>query len=422
MSINLSHFGLGINTSAVGPTSRSFRPPSWPPPKDWVCIEDKDGNPVSRYGDAVWNLTPWARKMLTIDFGDGPKRRTISPVIDSANAEILRQLVTWRGWGPRAVPAVATLMRCAKLLRKIIRICSDNKVLASDLWRYPAVIDQLAQTLPPSTYNVIVAELERLRDARDFLGFELLDAAGIQRLKAAQPDHQTEQTAYIPPRIWNYVVKRVAECTQDYLALQEQIEQCFAFCVNAYVQNGAVEYRQRTGKTTANPFQNPPPDYTGVRSAITYFGSFADTAQRFGIKEVIERWLDGIEDIRAFTTYLQIVRCAALVDITAFTLMRIDEASSIRWNCLTSHDDPVFGCIPLIQAETTKTDPDDQGLWITSPSVVPAIKTIQSIAKMRLSSVGLWSENSNPALITAALEPWKGGRASKKQSILTPHI
>lgn len=126
--------------------------------------------------------------------------------------------------------------------------------------------------------------------------------------------HQGKQTAYIPPRIWNYVVKRVAECTQDYLSHQAQIEECFAFCVNAYVQNDAVEYRERTGRTSANPFQNPPPDYAGVRATITYFGLFVDVAKRFGIKEVLEHWAGAIEDIRAFTSYLQIVRCAALLE------------------------------------------------------------------------------------------------------------
>ena len=120
MSINLSHFGLGIQTTSVGPTARSFRPPSWPPPKDWVCIEDKDGNPVSRYGDPVWDFTPWAGKTTTFDFGDGPKVHARSPVIDPANAEILRQFVAWRAWGSRAAPAFKTLFGFAKWCRQII--------------------------------------------------------------------------------------------------------------------------------------------------------------------------------------------------------------------------------------------------------------------------------------------------------------
>ncbi len=420
MSINLSHFGLAINTSSVAPTGQSFRPPSWPPPKDWVCIQDKDGNPVSRYGDFVWDFTPWAGRRLTFNFGDGPKQNARSPIIDPANAEILRQLIAWRAWGPRAALAVRSLIGFAKWMRLIIRVCSDSKILASDMWRYPLVIDKIAQTLPPSTYGKVVAELERLRDARHFLGFELLDAAGIQRLKASQADHIPEQTEYIPPRIWTYVVNRVAECTQDFLAHQAQIEECFAFCVNAYVQNGAVETRAKTGKGRSNPFQIAPLGYTGDRSGVTYYGPFADTAQRFGIKALLERWVGGIADIRTFTTYLHLARYSALTDIAAFTLMRIEEVSSVRWNCLTGHDDPVFGHIPLIQAETTKTDPDDRGLWITSPTVEPAIKTLQSIAKMRLSCVGQWSEEANPALITAALEPWR--RSSRHQAGVKPSI
>lgn len=420
MSITLSHFGLGIKTSSVGPTARSYRPPSWPPPKDWVCVEDKDGNPVSTYGDRSWNMTPWVGKTTNFDFGDGPKLHAASPVIDPPNAEILRQLVTYRCWGPRAAPAVQTLIGYAKIYRRIIQICSKNQILASDLSRYPAVIDQVAQKLPPSTYNVIVADLERLRDARDFLGFELLDAAGIQRLKAAQPDHQPEQTEYIPPRLWNYVVNRVAACTQDYLAHQAQIEDCFAFCVNAYAQNDAVAYRAKTGKAHANPFQKPPPRNTGLRTGVSYLGSFADTAQRFGIKALLERWVGGITSVQAFTTYLRVVQYASLTDIAAFTLMRIEEATSVRWNCWMWENDPVFGRISLIQAETTKTDPDDRGLWITSPSVESSVKIIQSIAKMRLSSVGQWAEESNPALMTAALEPWGCGRSSAKQAGVKP--
>ena len=411
MSRDLSHFSLGLNLPFIGPNSRSFRPPSWPPPKEWVCIEDKDGNVVSIYGDHSWNLTPWHGKTLTFDFGDGPKLSARSLVIDPANAELLRRLVVWRGWGPRGAQTANSLRNFAKPIRRIIHICSKNKILASELSRYPAVIDLVAQSLYSSTYDKVVADLERLRDARDFLGFELLDAAGIQRLKAVQPVHNAEQTEYIPPRIWNYVVNRVAECINDFLVHQVQIEACFTFCIRAYKQNSVAEHREKNGATHRNPFKTGTPRVTGV----TYHGSFADTAQRFGIRDALERWSGRIDNVRALTKYFQTVRYAALVDIAAFTLMRIDEAESIRWNSLRWHDDPVFGNIPLIQAETTKTDPDDSGLWVTSPSVEPAISTLKSIAKMRLACIGKWSEQDNPRLITPTFEPWSSGRHSAKK-------
>jgi len=389
MSKNLGHFSLGLNVPFIAPNSRSFRPPIWPPPKEWVCIEGKDGNAVSTYGDYIWDLSPWHGGVRTFDFGDGPKTQIRSLVIDPANAELLRQLVVWRVWGSRGIQSVNSLFNFAKPIRRIIHICSRNNILASELSRYPTVIDLVAQTLCPSTYNNVVSDLERLRDARDFLGYELLDASGIQRLKAAQPVHKTQQTAYIPPRIWSYVVNRVAECINDYSAHQEQIEACFKFCIRAYAQKSIVKSRRK----------------------VTFPDSlFVVTAQHFGIKDVLERWSGSINDVRAFTKYFQIVRYAALVDISAFTLMRIDESASVRWNSLTWHDDPVYGHIPLIEAETTKTDRDDKGLWVTSPSVESAISTLKSIAKMRLDCLCNWSEQDNPRLITPTFEPWSSGR------------
>lgn len=415
MSINLTHFRLGLSVPFVGPNSRSFRPLSWPPRQDWVCIEDKYGNVVSRYGDHSWDLSPWHGGAMTFDFGDGPKLHARSLVIDPANAGLLRQLVVWRGWGPRGVQTAISLRNFAKPMRRIIQICSQNNILASELSRYPAVIDQIGQTLYPSTYDKVVSDLERLRDARDFLGFELLDAAGIQRLKAAQPGHSTEQTEYIPPRIWNYVVNRVAECLNDYLAHQVQIEACFTFCIRAYEQNRAVESWAQNKRKYRNPFRAIPAGMKGARCNVSYYGSFADTAQRFGITDVVERWAGSIDNVRTLSKYFQIVRYAALVDISAFTLMRIEEAASIRWNGLKWHDDPVFGRIPLIQAETTKTDSDDSGLWITSPSVEAAIKALKSIANMRLSCIGKCPEQDNLKLTTPAFEPWSSGKHSGKK-------
>ena len=119
MSINLSHFGLAINAPFIGPNARSFRPPNWPPPKDWVCIEDKEGNPVSRVRGSRLGLDSLVGNTMVFNFGDGPKRHARSPVIDPANAEILRQLVTWRAWGLRAAPAVRTLLCFANSFGKL---------------------------------------------------------------------------------------------------------------------------------------------------------------------------------------------------------------------------------------------------------------------------------------------------------------
>jgi hypothetical protein len=262
-----------------------------------VCIEDSDGNVVSRWGDPRWNLHPWTGKADSFNFGDGPQLNSRSPVIDPANADILREIVGWRLWGPRGAKNVSSLLEAfAKPIRKIIALCSEHKILASDLSRYPPLIEEVARSMAPSRFATVVAELDRLRDAREFLGFELLDQAGIQRLMAAQPNHAPEQTEYIPPRIWTYLVIRLKECLGDYLAHQQQVEACFAFCVEAYEKNGVKEDRigKKRSQRTPFRFRNPRTPAADKRSG-TYLGPFADTAQEFGIRDVVERWVGGLE-------------------------------------------------------------------------------------------------------------------------------
>jgi hypothetical protein len=428
-NIDLSLFGLGIDLPHITPSSVSFRPPSWPPPKGWVWVEDKDGKPVSRFGAPDIDLTPWFGKITTFAFGDGPQKHGRSVVMDSANADLLRILFAWRGWGPDAAraPKPKSLHEFAIRMRTIFAVCSQNGILASDLSRYPAVIDQVAKRLSKSEYSKIIAELDRLRDYRDLLGFELLDQAGIARLKSLQPDHDPEQTEYIPPRIWTYLVTRVAECIRDYNEHREAIEACFAFCVDAYERNGVLQLREqnknrtsRKNGTSRNPFQKLPEGRTGEHSRITFYGPFAATAQRYGIKDVLEKWVgscEGKRGINASSNYFQLIQYAAMIDLVAFTLMRIEEAASVQWDCLVWHDDPVFGRIPLIQGETTKTDPDEAGLWIASPSITPSIEALQSITKMRLASPKRWREGDNPHLINGAIEPWGRGQASRDGTV-----
>lgn len=425
MHVSLDQLGLALDTPLAVPTSRAYRPPSWPPPRDWVCIEDSEGNAVSRWGDPVWYLWPWTGKNDTFNFGDGPKLNSRSPVIDPANADVLREVVGWRLWGPYGGGSPTILVSgILTSVRQIIALCSQHKVLASDLSRYPALIEEVARSMAPGNFATVVAELDRLRDARDFLGFELLDQAGILRLTAAQPDHNKEQTEYIPPRIWTYLVMRLKECLDDYLAHEQQIEECFAFCVAAYEENGVKENRIGRVQSKRTPFQNSPRNRSGVRSGITYLGPFTNTAQRFGIKDNLERWGGELaargRGIAGLSSYLSLIQYAALTDVLSFTLMRVAEGTSIRKNALVWHDDAVYGRIPLIQAETTKTDSDESALWVTSPSVESAIRVMQSVAKMRLSCIGEWTDAGNPYLINHSVEPWS--KPKKAEQRLRPSV
>ncbi|MDW3821666.1 hypothetical protein [Klebsiella quasipneumoniae] len=56
----LSELGLGIDSPLAIPDAPNYRPPCWPPQRDWPVIIDAAGQVVSRWGDAIWRLDPWA--------------------------------------------------------------------------------------------------------------------------------------------------------------------------------------------------------------------------------------------------------------------------------------------------------------------------------------------------------------------------
>lgn len=422
--VPLEQFGLAIKLPFINPESQSYRPPSWPPPRDWVCIEDANGNAVARWGDPIWPLYPWAGRSMCINFGDGPKSSFATP-IDCDNADLLRLLVTWRVWGPRGLRKCVTLRNNFFVpIRAVIALCSREGILASELMRFPEVEAKLPQLFSPSAFDVAVYELSRLMDARSKLGFILLDMNGLKRLVAAKPDHNSEQTEYIPPRIWAYQVNRLRECLDDYMANRQQVEDCFHFCIDSYAHNYGSLTAALTSKpvSTRKPFTYPQNQNFGVKSGRVFYGPFLETAVKFGIFELLQRWIGGFEEgkrrhgLQTFSNYLTLIQQVGLAYLLNFSLMRHKEGASLRADCLYFEEDEKLGKIPILCGETTKTDPDSDARWPTSPNITVAIDAMQSVSRMRMRCadanplVAPSSEDiDNPYLVDRSFEPWTGG-------------
>jgi hypothetical protein len=402
-TFTIDQLGLAVSTDKpVFPTSRSYRPPSWPPPRDWVCIEDADGSPVSRWGDPFWDLSPWSGCCNSlINFGDGPKLHSRSVEIDSQNADLFRMAITWRIWGFRGIRAVNSIILTCSTLRPIFAICSRSGILASDLSRYPRVVDKLSEELVPTLFDKLISELNTLLNGRDFVGFTILDSMGIARLKASKPNYIHKQTEYIPPRIWQYQVMRLKEFLDDYLSHQQQIEDFFSFCINAYRESNIDGRFRKKGSRISHdlPFSGHNPLY----------GTFLESAEQFGIKDILEKWVGTNlkKGIRFISMYLTMASYVGLAYILNFTLARVGEGMSLRFNCLKWDDDDIYGGVPLIEGKTTKTSRNDNALWVTSPSVEDAITVMQSVANLRSPSTSAKNQEHNIFLINFSQDPWQ---------------
>jgi hypothetical protein len=415
--------GLAIDSTLAVPDAPNYRPPSWPPKNDWPVVIDANGKVISRWGDPIWRLDPWAGVPLTLNFGDGPLKKIAAP-IDSENANLLRQIIGWWLYGPNGARGHRTLKTRFDQMRRLFALCAQEGILASELSRFPRIADRIPEVLQSSRAREFLMLLHELYERRDTLGFTILDRKALTRLEAALPDHETRQTPFIPPRIWRYQVTRLRECLDDFLVHQEKIEACFRFCLSAYHHNRLGTPESRFAAVA--PFQWPADGSNGAYSGRIFYGPFADTASRFGIAEVLERWAGTPSStlaINTFSSYLTAVTRAGLAYLLNFSLMRVEECWNLRANCLTVEKDPRFGEITLLRGRTTKTTSDSETFWVTSPSAKVAVEAMAAVVKLRAEGLD-YDPCKTPApiegdhyLITYATEPWIPVRRSINRAI-----
>lgn len=417
MNSNTAQFGLVIESPLTTPEAVNYRPTSWPPSRDWPVMIDADGKIISRYGDSIWRLDPWSKVAECLNFGDGRVTRT-NP-IDSTNADLLRQVTAWMIWAPMGVRKPGTLVRKFKILRPIFVLCSQNGIIASDLMSFPKVAEQIHTVVAPSSANYVLTLLHDFYERRESLGFVLLDRIGLKRLAAYLPNQEMRQTAYIPPRIWIYQVNRLRECLDDFLLHRTKIEACYKFCLDAYATNHGTLRKElsSSSKASRNPFSSTTKKYS--KGAVSYLGSFKQTAIQFGIFELLSRWIDSVDKenehitVRSLSNYFYLVSRVGLAYILNFSLMRIDEGMNLKSDCIVNEHDPSFGDMCVLHGATSKTTDDDDAHWPTSPSVKVAVEAMTCIVRMQTLSAKNYpkirindDEIQNPLLIQRCLDPW----------------
>lgn len=407
MKTNVRDFGLRCRVEGITPDDVSFRPPSWPPSDDWVISRDRRGRIISRYGDDRWDLSPWAGKSFIINIVKGKSK---TDVLDEVNAGLLRLFSAWFLWGPLS-PRTLSTFKTSHFgpIRRVIAFCRDHKIPANQLSRYPELQEKLAALIPSSMFGITIAALHRLWEYRDSVGSCLLSCSEIEKLALAAPEHEGVQIAYIPPRLWFYQSARLLECLEEFKTHQSAIEDCFKFCVVAYENSSKSSQPFNRRKNLKNP---------GVRSGSKFLGSFEEIAGKFGIAELILRWIKLPKDgwnVRLLSSYLTLVVRAGRAYLVHHTFQRIEEAMSLRSDCLKWEWDEKFGKIPIICGETTKTNPDSDARWPTSPVVEIAVSSMTAVTRLRMicadkNKHAFLSESDaiNPHLNTRIHEPWMG--------------
>ncbi|RDL42576.1 hypothetical protein DN730_18940 [Marinomonas piezotolerans] len=413
--------GLQIESPIITTSAENFRPSSWPPPIDFPVVTDAEGNVVSRYGDVRWDLSPWAGHTLTIHFGDGPGQ---GKKLSLENASLLRQIVAWWLWGAAAVRSARSLVYKFESIKPLFVACTDNGIVATDLYKFPRVIQDVASYYS-ARGNRLISYLNALSYAEDQLGFTLLNEKGMKIFSEALPNNEETQTAYIPVRIWNYQISRLRECIDDFIAHKDDIEDCYNFCLDAYAKNAGGSLATAFGGLGTNAPFNGARSIGLQRSGKVFYGKFRETARNYKIERLLEKWCNTENKMAPVTlsSYLSLVCQSGLAYILNLSLMRVEEAGKLRADCYEVEPDPLGNDIHLLKGITTKTIEDGDARWIVSSSVDIAVKAMEAVASMRMKAaienpyIELSKEDiENPVLQSLPHEPWSP-KAPLKQPI-----
>ncbi|MNV04814.1 hypothetical protein D3C71_951220 [compost metagenome] len=415
---------LKIKNIPTDNASTFYSPPSWPPPLEWAVSFDSRGNPVSVWGDVTWDFSAWAGFSCRVSFlkSRTPKNRA---ELDPRNCTLLRLVATYLIWGPRGIRSWLSLRNVFNLIRRLVAYCDVNKIYAGDLYRFPKIYRSLGDVFAhDQERRLVVQTLHRLLLDSENLGLKILDEYALAQLVKIFKEYKsaaTEQTAYIPPRIWLHQVSRLRECLDDFLLHAEKFGACYNFCLDAYVnnygslQNSFTKYRGSKNHKFL-PFGNA--HIKNPQDGLVYPGTFEDTASDFGVLDLLKKWVapkNEVLSIKSLSTYAGLIQIAAVIYICNFTLQRKEEAADLRIDCLIWDDDPILGKVAIIRGETTKTDPDSDARWPASPSVEAAVSAGSFLAKLRMRCVEAQPafdpkvhDVKNPTILQHNVEPWSG--------------
>lgn len=416
----------GSEVGHIGPESLCYELPALPPPEDFPVMVNSQGGPVSRYGDSKWVVGG-----VSFNFGTNPSDLgSHGRSLTEANGELLKRCVSWFMYGERRGVGVKTLYAYHSVLKPIFAFCSSlaKPIVASNIRRlFPTLDTELAHAIRPTNTKTTVCLLHELWQAREHLGFTLLEPKQIAHLVTLIVEHKSTQTQFIPPRIWVYQAQRMGSFLQDFLDHKVKFDAALRELLDTYRVNfGSLAKSRRAARSQRNPFSK---ESTKHIRGCTYLGSFADFAERHGIRDVLGRWLfrpgqtwENTDPrgkcIRLLSYYFNAIGLVGTAYLQCFSGMRICEALSLRSNCLTVEPDPLLGDIYILRGETSKTTQDDDARWLTAPTVELALEAMSTVARWRtdigveLGGMPLSSEDrENPYLIQRPYEPWLGAGA-----------
>jgi integrase len=354
-------------------TSKSpcFYVPSFPPPPGFAMSVDRNGNVISKYGDEKWDFKVFGSKSIFY-----------FEKYDDANKALFKKIMFYIIYSRLYEGGYHSLRTYYQFLQNIFKVCVENKIYAEEVKKYPKLIEEIASKFAQSTFNTSTPFFHKLLQHKDFIGHLIYDERSIALHSRFNPKYEGGQNAYIPPRIWTLFIKRLDEVLNDFIANKSQIEIAYKYICNGHIKNKQI--RPSTRGSRLSPFNIGKP----LIGLINYGADFDKFAKDYEIYEWLQKYSDPALNvskytIRQFQSVLNNTVTACYMYVLYYSIMRKSEVESLHDDCLQFEYDELWGKVPIISGETTKTDPDSDARWIVSKRVEKAVSVAKNLLEWK---------------------------------------
>lgn len=371
-------------------------------PKDtFVISKNLDGSIISKYGDEIWDLTPYRLVGHT-----GTSRIDFCSLNEDQIPEakwVVFVLLFFADTGRATGLGISTLMTYMKFIKVLFKFSAYHNANFFDFFNQRYLIEHLINHLHTRnllrSFRTIAYHFYNIGESRvkakvllDTI-YELVD----YKINSLAPD---KQYPVIPPRIYNEIIKQL-----DMFFIQyQQVGDNFSKFLTNIVANDQF--------ARSLPQQRK----LGFLSAESHEPNFKAEVINFGLDEYFS--LNNITNINSLFTYISRLQHACKLMVHIYSGMRSGEVVNLKVGCLHTENTKT-GMIYNIQGETSKLIGQKKSdSWVTSSKVNHAIKIIEEIALKIASKIDLKAKDTPLFISTGYLfKKWKPHKSSTNEPI-----
>ncbi len=369
------------NIGFVSETSPCFKSIDYPPKSDFVMSINQEGNVISRYGDDTWDFISFGAR-TKMQFGE----------FCETNKALFKQLMYYVIYSHLFPGSYNSLLTSYMSFQSIFRACAKYKLNARDVHRFPRVIEEAAKAYAKRSPSLLTRSIYWFHAAlknQEHIGFLLLNEKNIVVYKQFDPEYEYGQTPYIPNRIWTMFIQHLDSILYDFEAHQNKLETLYHYLAKTTLLNE----KRGVSKIVSSPFSSGKAKYK-----LSYNGTLEDYLTANDMLGLFEKYTKRIKSngfdagtirytVDQFGFLLNNIILTCYLYVLFYSIMRKEEALSLRTNCLHVEYDERLGEFYLLAGETTKTDPDSDDRWIVPKRVKRAIEVAKTLVDWKLQHV-----------------------------------